>query len=360
MKNTEYTTSKHHASRRLEGELTRSLPQLMPPLRMGKAMPRARIGGATADLGVDIVTPAGRRRRLYIDVKTSAAPSRIRESIRQLKAEVARTGRGYALLASTFLSPRAREICREEGAGYVDLAGNCLLQFDDFYFEKVVERNPFPQRGRPASVFTPISSRILRVLLEEPRRAWKLGELARMAHVSLGQTSNVCQRLTNEAYIEKSSNGLKLREPGKLLDAWRDHYTIQSQPAAYYSFQRDPERLMNRIVAVGRRQHWPYALTSFGAASLVAPFIHGIGTVQWYVADRAAVDAWAKALDLRPVESGPNALVFVPHDPGVFYRVANVQGKQLVGLIQLYLDLFADPGRGREQAEFLRKKRLGF
>ena len=30
----------------------------------------------------------------------------------------------------------------------------------------------------------------------------------------------------------------------------------------------------------------------------------------------------------------------------------------LVGDVQLYLDLYADAGRGREQAEFLRQQRL--
>ena len=87
--------------------------------------------------------------------------------------------------------------------------------------------------------------------------------------------------------------------------------------------------------------------------------MRGVGASHVYV-DDDAVDRWIKALDLRPAEEGANVVLRVPADPDVFYHPQRVHGVTLVGTIQLYLDLARDPGRGREQADFLRKERLEF
>ncbi len=339
----------------------RALPTLLPALRVTRARRHPAVRGGAAELAVEVVTPVGHKRRLSIDVRATAVPSRVRETIRRLKTGRSRGG-GYPVFASSFLSPRVREICRDEGVGYLDLAGNCYLRFDDCYLEKVVEKNPFPARGRPPSLFTPVSSRILRALLEEPRRSWRVSDVARVAQASLGQTSNVTRRLLDEAYAVRRGRHLRLSEPGRLLDAWRDASGAAPRGAthAYYSFEQNAERLLHRIAQVASRDGLHYAATSFAAAALLAPFVHGIGVVQCYLGDRLALDRWVRALDLRPVEAGANLLLIDPYDSGVFYRAQVRDRVTLVGAVQLYLDLSAEPGRGREQAEFLRQERLKF
>lgn len=335
------------------------LPELLLSLTVTRIRPAPQ-AGSSGGLSVQVRTPSGRTHTLRVDVRASGAPSRLPHALRQLTAKGSRRAGAYPVLASSFLSPRARELCREEGVGYLDLAGNCYLQFTDFHLQKIVDRNPFPARGRPASLFSPVSSRILRVLLEEPARPWRLIELAKTARVSLGQASNVCRRLVDEAYAARADRRLRLTQPGQLLDAWRQAYTIHQHPqAAYYSFERDPDQLVRRVAAAAAERGWRYAVTSFAAARLVAPFVHGVGTVQWYLGEDATAAQWAEALDLRPVESGPNAVLLVPRDAGVLHRTQAVDGITLVGNVQLYLDLASEPGRGREQADFLRRKTLG-
>lgn len=336
------------------------LPELLPSLTVTRIhqAPKAPASGA---LSVQVRTPSGRTHTLRVDVRASGAPSRLPHALRQLTAGGPRRAGAYPVLASSFLSPRARELCREEGVGYLDLAGNCYLQFTDFHLQKIVDRNPFPARGRPASLFSPVSSRLLRVLLEEPARAWRLVELAATARVSLGQASNVCRRLAEEAYAARVERRFRLTQPGPLLDAWRQAYTIRRHLAAYYySFERDPDQLARRVAAVAAERGWRYAVTSFAAARLVAPFVHGVGTVQWYLGEDAAAAQWAEALDLRPVEAGPNAVLLIPQDAGVLHRTQTVDGITLVGTVQLYLDLASEPGRGLEQADFLRRQKLSF
>lgn len=340
--------------------LLKAMPELIPSLKVTKNRIKLK-GTVQADLALEVVTPPGRKKWLFFEVKANPVAGLVRESIRQLKARLPKRPPAYAMLGSNFIGPRMREVCREEGVGYLDLAGNCYLRLDDFYLEKEVEKNPFPRLGRPASLFTPISSRILRAFLEEPKREWTVLELSRTTRVSLGQTSNVCRRLLEEKYVAKAQGRIQIAEPGKLLDDWREEYVgTKSTSLAYYSLERDPAQIMARVAATASPRRWRYAVTSFAAASVIAPFVRGVGNVVWYVQYAAAIDPWVKALDLRPVEAGPNVTLLVPYDEGVFYRTQTVNGLTLVGNIQMYLDLYNNPARGKEQAEFLRQQKIGF
>ena len=237
---------------------------------------------------------------------------------------------------------------------------NCFIRFEDLYLEKIVDRNPYPRRGRPPSLITPISSRVLRALLEEPERLWSVSELAQVATVSLGQVSNVTHRLLQEEYLVRSDRRLLLAHPAGLLELWREQYGRGAQiRLAKYSFEHDPEQLMTRIAEAAGKRRWDYALTSFAAASLIAPYVRGIGVVEWYVRAND-VDGWIETLGLRPVEAGANTILAIPHDPGVLYRRQSIRGLTVVGNVQLYLDLYIESSRGQEQAEFLRKTSMRF
>ena len=258
------TAELKNTQRGTERRMLLELPKLLPALRVGQA--RA-VAGADSEYRIDAATPNGRRHRLRAAFRAHAIPGRIRELLRRLARDAAQ-GRAVPILFSTFVSERVRALCREEQVGYLDLAGNCWLQLEDCYLERVVDRNPFPARGRPASLFAPVSSRIIRALLEEPSRGWQISELARETGVSLGLASMVGRRLIDEAHAQWEDRRLRVTQPGPLLDAWQADYSLDNhQRRAYHSFERDPERLMARVAETGRARTWRYAVTSFGAAS---------------------------------------------------------------------------------------------
>lgn len=346
----------------LEKELIKVLPQLLPSLRIERIdRPLVKNLEGRCDFVIEAVVPTGRKQRLLVIVKALTVPSIIRETLRKFKILASKQPGSYLIFATSFISPRVREICRVEGVGYLDLAGNCFLQFKDFYLEKIVDKNPFPKRGKPPSLFGPVSSRIIRAMLEEPQRSWKISELSKTVQVSLGQSFNVCSRLVMEEYLAKDKNIFILKEPGKLLDAWRDQYSNEKNSRyPYYSMNRNPEDLLALIDKTAESEQRRYAVTSFVAANLIAPFVRGFGTLMFYVENSSSIEGWMQSLDLRPVESGPNVILLTPYDAGVFYHTQEVQGANLVGNVQLYLDLYGDPARGREQADFLREKKLRF
>jgi hypothetical protein len=349
----------------LARELLGELPALLPRLKILRVRQVTRRDGhEPTRMAVEVLSPRRVRRTLLVETQGALTPSRVRVAAARLKAE-AKAGRrpaAYPMLAATFLSPRVRAICREEGIGYLDRAGNACLAFDDCYLERIVDDNPFPARGRPASLFSPVSSRIARALLEEPARRWQVSELARVTRVSLGQASSVTRRLVDEEYLTRAGHRLRLANPGGFLDAWREdpRASLTHSTAGYYSFEQDPRRLMQRVARAAAQRRWTYAVTSFAAASLIAPFVRGVGAIEWYLGGDADVRAWVKALDLRPADAGANVRLRVPRDPGVFYRAHTVEGVTVVGNVQLYLDLAREPGLGKEQAAFLRQHHLTF
>lgn len=341
-------------------QLTNNINQLLPRLSV-KSIESVRVSDLRYEsLLVKTSTPLGAPLTLRLLIIGQAIPSRIRDSLRALKSS-STPDIEYPMLASTFLSPRVKEVCQEEHVGYLDLAGNCFIQTASSYFEKIVDRNPFPQRGRPVSLFGPVSSRIIRALLQEPDKKWSVIDLSHQSGVSLGQSSNVTKRLREQEYLSLKDRRLVLKEPARLLDEWANQYDPNPKNFhGYYSFEKDPQRLIHQIEDEATKHKWQYALTSFSGAMLVAPFVRGINTIQWYIEDESLIIPWVNALDLRPVSSGPNVILRIPYDRGVFYKTQSVEGSTLAGNIQLYLDLLREPSRGKEQAEFLRKERIGF
>jgi hypothetical protein len=64
----------------------------------------------------------------------------------------------------------------------------------------------------------------------------------------------------------------------------------------------------------------------------------------------------AESNRLKPVDSGPNVVLLVPYDEGVFHGSREVDRARIVNPIQCYLDSLHTTSRGREAAEYLREQ----
>ncbi len=71
-------------------------------------------------------------------------------------------------------------------------------------------------------------------------------------------------------------------------------------------------------------------------------------------------DILVKRLGVQPTELGGNVYLIQPYDEGVFYATQKAQGIHVVSNVQLYVDLYNYPARGREAAEHLREKAIRF
>lgn len=163
-----------------------------------------------------------------VGCRLNGQPREVRSAIPLMKgalkgalAESGTTNR-YALFAAPFLSEESRRLCIEEGLGYVDLAGNVHVSFEQVYIDVKAQDNPFNEKRSLRSLFAAKASRVLEVLLTPPLRAWKVKDLQLASGVSLGQVSNVRKLLLEREWAEVSKEGIQIRKPEALLRAWRE------------------------------------------------------------------------------------------------------------------------------------------
>ena len=342
-----------------ESEFIQILRELLPSasLKLSKPVPSAE------SLGIDIVVQAswpGVEKTLCVEVKSSARPAQVETAVARLPAAILSDPKLYYVIAAPYISPRAVSTCRERGIGCIDLLGNCYLSFDNVYVDRRVEGKPDSERRMLRSLFSPVSSRVVRAMLEEPTRPWRMGELSEAADASLGQVHKVSERLCTDGFAEKDRRfGLRLSDPAGLLDIWREEYDLarKNQIHSFYSPERYPGRLMERVQLAAGQVGFGYAFTLHAGASLVAPHVRFTDVHLYFEGD---LDAWVRAVGLSLVEMGGNTHLIAPYDSGVFYAKHDVDGKCVVGNVQLYLDLWKYPARGREQAQYLRESEIRY
>ncbi|MBW1744269.1 MAG: hypothetical protein JRJ47_12715 [Deltaproteobacteria bacterium] len=306
-------------------------------------------GAGKPDFLVKLALPEGER-YLVVEVKTSGQPRLAREAVNQLVRYRDVYPNAYAVFMAPYISPRAAEICKKEDIGYIDLAGNCRLSFGQVYIEQEGNPNPLGEKRDLRSLYSPKAERVLRVLLNNEKRAWKMAELADEAKISLGQVSNVKKLLLDREWIQTDKRGLVLSEPEQLLREWSENYSFKKSTVRdYYSLGRVGE-IESDLAESCRREGYKYALTAFSAAAMVAPAVR----YQRAMAYMAEIqEDLMSELGLKRVTTGANLSLVIPYDEGVFYGVREIDGIRMASPIQVYLDLRGFRGRGEEAAQVL-------
>ena len=175
-----------------------------------------------------------------MEIKPNGAPRFARSAIYQLESYITHlhrsehqddTGQFIPMLVSSYLSPESRSICLDHNVAYLDLYGNARLAFGPVYIERSVPERPKSEARAQRSLFTPRAGAILRVLLRDPARAWRVTDLAEAANASLGHVSNVRKALLDREWVEIREDGLVLVQPDALLKSWRENYRQPRRPS---------------------------------------------------------------------------------------------------------------------------------
>jgi hypothetical protein len=343
----------------LAAEALRELLAQVPTI----ASIEVELEAAQADRHVDIlahVTVAGRRHALVCEVKANGQPRHVRTAVLQLRSYLAHYGAdATSVFIAPYLSPEAQALCREQGVGFLDFEGNARLAFDGVFIERLVAAKPPTERRELRSIFKPKSAQVLRVMLRDPRRAWRVVDLGEVAGVSLGHISNVRAALLDREWAGVSPDGLFLTDPDGLLDAWREAYQPPAgRRLAFYTTLHGSafENAARGVLGV-TNQDGGAILASFSAAQWLAPYTR-VGS-QFFYADSAGVEALRQALKLSAAAKGENVVITCLEDLGPFRdTIEPAPGIICTSLVQTYLDLAAAGERGREAADHLRRERL--
>jgi len=346
-------------SAEIRRQVAQRLRDLLPKARSWEESADVKIGSQTADLVVKFRL-GEQEHTLVAEVSSLGQPRQIRAAVTRL-ADIRRELVGaYPVAAAVYIGPQSARILKGNSLGFVDLSGNCFLAFDNVLIEKEGKRNARPSTRPLRSLFAPRATRVVRLLLTDPGRAWRLEELARAAEVSLGHAHNVVKRLEELAWVERDeSQRIRLGKPADLLEAWCESYRWRvNDVASFLAPERVTRRFMAEIARVIVTAGRAYAFTLSAGQSLVAPHAR-FTTVHCYLEGDPA--PLAAALGLRPVaEADGNVHFLVPYDAGVFHGALEKGGLKVVCLPQLYADLVHHERRGREQAEYLRQETMGY
>jgi hypothetical protein len=199
------------------------------------------------------------------------------------------------------------------------------------------------------NIFDGIAPRVLRGLLCNPGRTWTVRQISTEVEVSLGYTHAVLQTLFDLGYLSRNENNLiELVDPLRLLKRWASYndYNQGNKFYDYYTFEKDIDDLFEKLKAVKDN----YALTSLSGAYLVAPYVRPV-VVEMYVEKESILTEIARAMHVKPIQREGNVRLVLPKDNGVFYKTQLRKDVIVVSDVQLFVDLFNNPGRGEEAAE---------
>ena len=209
------------------------------------------------------------------------------------------------------------------------------------------------------NIFSPKATRIIRVLLIGSEKEWSILNLSEEAGAAYSYTYRVVKTLIRMGLCRKTeTNRIKAANPGELLSRWTaiHDFNLLNDVKAYFSLERDLQSLLRKLSSTYKLD-LKYALTLHVAASLIAPYVRP-ASLHIYV--EGEEERLVKRLGLQLTELGGNVYLVQPYDEGVFYGVQEVEEVPVVSNVQLYVDLYNYPARGREAADYLREKAIGF
>ena len=305
----------------------RDLLDHVPHLEASSVRHEQRLGSDRLIDGCIEFEHSGDTYALIIEVKSNGAPRFVRSAVYQLKGYLAharQSGHGDSgrrvipMLVSSYLSPESRAICIDHDVAYLDLVGNAHLAFDNVYIDRAVADRPKSETRALRSIFTPKAAAILRVLLRDPSRPWRVTDLAGAANASLGHVSNVRKALLAREWIEKRNNGTILVQPDALLRTWREEYRQSAgryiNGYTLFHGEQLSKQLLGNLNPVP--QHPRAIYSSNSAAQWFAPFVRS-GTYSFY-ADEPGAYMLKETLKLTHVEKGRNVIVRIPKDESLF------------------------------------------
>lgn len=309
----------------------------------------------------------GEEIQLVGETKKNLQPRQIHDVIRQVKEHIFHlpTKSAYPLVVSEYISPRTAETLVKQNISYFDLLGNCRLSFANVYIEKIGEKPKSLARRGVKSLFGVKSSRMLRLMLNNPARTWQVKQLAMEADLSFGQVSNVRRALLDQQYaMELEGKGIQLTEPASLLHDWQKVYkkNVVQGNTGYYSLLNGDERqkAIEGAFMEAEESGAQIMFSGLSAARWLAPYARAVS--ERFYADKSGREILKKHLGLREVDTGPNVIIEEPRDLYLFEEAIECgPGLKCTSEIQTYLDLYVSGEREQEAAghlesHILRKK----
>lgn len=251
---------------------------------------------------------------------------------------------------------RVREQLRRDDQNFVDTAGAVRLHLPGILVDRTDLKPPTLERA--SEVRNPFSDRnslVVRSLIElRPDATITLKELADRAGVSLASTSYVIRALEKSQLVDttRTTRGLEISAPdtAQIISQWANRYDWTRNTAiTFLAPMGAPERFLARLRPLLASHRW--ALTLQAGAAQVAPHANW-DHVHLYMdaADQAEVADLTRRAGWVPSPAGKVTVLLPHYKQSVWQGIQVLDQYPVVSTLQLILDLWHYPVRGREQA----------
>ena len=276
----------------------------------------------------------GTQRMLEAVVLAQAYPAVTLRTI-QSKSE----WRGEPLVVSPFISPETVQLCAEHHVSCLDLAGNCRICFGSVYIAEGGHRNTVIRKPRRPAVFssnTPVSSAILRRLMQNVDKPWKLKYLSEALGCSIGLVHKVKSFLCDQLWAENTKDGVRITNVPGLMQSWAREYAASAQGIRRFHTDMTPDQLEWRVNEVRSRNGIRCWLTAASAAA------HYSGAPRPAVfhghIHPFRVNDFARECGLSEVAEGGNVILHLIEQNTTLADAVEINGTLLVSPTQMYLD----------------------
>ena len=290
---------------------------------------------------------------MQLAISRDGYPRQIKNVISEMHPDM------YCVILAPYITEKTAELCKNADYGFLDLAGNCYIAYKTLFVEIKGNKNDNKPKRAIKSIYersSVVSSVILRTLLEDTSRKWKLRDLAGAAGCSIGQVSKVKDFLLKEAYIEQGKDGISITDPKSLMKEWARVYSDYSEERIQcYSLSGIPD-MEAKIAKMNEEIGIKCILTGFSGGVRYQPVvryqkIHAL-------IDANDIDKAIEYLGLKRVDSGANVILIIKYNPCVGVDSQVIKNNLVASPVQVFLDCMSLKGRGEEMAEEILNKEI--
>ena len=288
---------------------------------------------------------------IHVTCLKRAVPSSVKEVVSQSNGQL------YCIIMAPYISDASAKICETYGVGYCDLSGNCLIQMDSIYISNKGNPNRYPVENHAKTIFkssAKTTSLILRELMKDVSKRWKIKELAEKVGCSIGMVSRVKTYLCEQSWAAMDYSGLHITDAESLMKEWSRAYEIP-EAISCYTIESIP-RFEEKCYAAYRNNGVSLCLTGFSGGVRYAPVVRYTKAHVWV--DRKDITDFLNLTECKKVDSGANVTVYIADSDEVFVDCREINQSRVASPVQVYLDCMQLKGRGEEMAEAVFSKEI--
>ena len=307
---------------------------------------------------------AGWQRKKYrfdVEVRRVCTPKNFAEALRTLRELRDGPDPTRPMLVVPYLSDDRIAELAKEGISGIDLSGNGIVVVPgELLACRTGQPNRFPASAPIKNIFRGTSSLVSRVFLLRPRfgsvTAVRQEIRRRGGSVSLSTVSKVLKALAQEVLVEHNSDGIRLLQADKLLDALADNYKPPNKTGGFVARSARPTGELLDVLADAMTAHdVQWAVTGMCSAGKYA-----VTAAEEKLSLYVSVMPQELADKLRDLcvpegEGPPNFEVFQTPRKSAYFDVRWEGPRPWASPVQTYLELACRNGRNRQAAAEVRQ-----